>query len=649
MKLLAELQRQVAGMGTLRHAWFTSFNTDIEFVETYVLPATLGANTPRKRLEYEQLQQELTDKGVDFRVFSDPRFLETHRIKRSCIPVHGIRPVRAPNQWFSEASLFHPKGIYLEDRDGKRVIGAGSANLTLSGWGHNLEVFQFFEVGTYTNYKEIRQFFQQLCDAADINCELGERPKFAAKQENWRFVHSYQEASFPEQLLAGAHNTDLAVWSPYLPRDLAVFIDRLQAAAGAEGLRVHLVPDRIEGKYLRTQWSEALSQMKADVRLSFYKHPVTPHPNTVLCHAKLWKLPGKLAVGSWNFTGPGSNSLRDDQGQWSPDNNVEAGFIVDDRHSWRETCGQPLDIGADDCASPELLDETALEVTVLPPFDLHISFDWHAQAYAFAGKWLGELGKGGRDGYSVRLPGVADEVHLAWSAQRLPVQPGVLKVDDSALLRDRVFTVHHGGSEVQRSLVSELNASSRRAQSFECLQDLLEALVQGDEPQSLHELPFRVVLDSDTFPDEPLAAVPDPEATQGSDMPMRGGISYFRLFQSMLAYQQKLASLERLELLDHQVFSWPGCLLELVGKTQAELLKPGREVFNWLLANEVRWLCDFAQARRRKLVRGAKEREPGYTAAPVARWQELAFKLPAAPNGVPPEYTELVGRQCNHG
>ena len=78
MKLLAELQRQVAGMGTLRHAWFTSFNTDIEFVETYVLPATLGANTPRKRLEYEQLQQELTDKHVDFRVFCDPRFLETH-------------------------------------------------------------------------------------------------------------------------------------------------------------------------------------------------------------------------------------------------------------------------------------------------------------------------------------------------------------------------------------------------------------------------------------------------------------------------------------------------------------------------------------------------------------------------------------------
>ncbi len=88
MKLLAELQKQVRTMDVLRHAWFTSFNTDIEFVERHVLPATLGANTPRNRLEYEQLQQELTTREIDFRVFCDPRFLETHRIKRTCIPVY---------------------------------------------------------------------------------------------------------------------------------------------------------------------------------------------------------------------------------------------------------------------------------------------------------------------------------------------------------------------------------------------------------------------------------------------------------------------------------------------------------------------------------------------------------------------------------
>ena len=646
MKLLTELQKQVAGMEALRRAWFTSFNTDIEFLETYVLPATLGANSPRNRLEFEQLQQELIDKDIDFRVFCDPRFLETNRIKRTCIPIHGIRPARTPER-FSEKSLFHPKLIYLEDRGGKCLIGAGSANVSLSGWGRNLEAFQFFEVTTYANYREIRRFFEQICLAADIPCDLGNRRNFTAKQENWRFVHSYQTATFPEQMLGGARDTDLAVWSPYLPRDLAGFINLLQAAADADGLRVHLVPDRINGEYLRTEWSEELSRTINDGRLIFYDNPAARHPMTELCHAKLWKLPGKFAVGSWNFTGPGSNSLRDEQGCWSRDNNVEAGFIIDDRHDWREVCGGPLDLGASDCAPPDLLANEDIVVNALPPFDLHVSFDWHAQAYAFEGKWLGD---GPREGYSVCLPGVANAVSLKWNA-RSPLQPGQLIVDDSTLLRDRVFKIFHRDQEIQRALVSELNAKSRRAQSFETLQDLLEAFVQEDDPQSLHDLPFRIPLDTDTFPDDSVAAATaaEPEVTHKGDLSTRSGISYFRLFQSMHAYQHKVSNFVKLEELDRQVFSSPGCLLELVGKMHAELQQHFHEIFNWFLANEVRALCEFAHKRRRSLVRGVKEREPGYTAVPEGRWRELAFKMPAPPADVSPEYLQFVRKQWLHG
>ena len=632
-------------MGDLRRAWFTSFNTDIEFVETYVLPTTLGANTPRNRLEYEQLQQELTKKDIDFRVFCDPRFLDTTRIKRTCIPVHGVRPQRF-REWFSEESLFHTKIIYLEDHDGKRIVGAGSANLTLSGWGRNLEVFQFFEVTTYANYREIRQFFEQLCFATDITCDLHHRPNFTGDYENWRFVHSFQKESFPEQLLANARNIDLAIWSPYLPGDLASFIGKLQIATETEGLRIHLVADRIDGKYLRTNWTEELSRMKADGHITFYDSPVVRHPSSELCHAKLWKLRGKLAVGSWNFSGPGSNSLRDDQGNWSKDNNVEAGFIIDDRHDWREACGQPLDLGADDCAPLELLDKEGLVVNPLPPFDLHVSFNWHTQAYAFEGEWLGE---GERDGYSVRLPGVVDAVPLAWNGHRLPVRPGQLNVDDRTLLRDRVFTVFHAGKEIQRGLVSELNTKLRRAQSFQTLQDLLEAFVQGDDLESLHELPFRIPLEIDAFPDDAFVKTTDGDALLSDEGKTSVGISYFRLFQSIRAYQRKIEKLEKIEELDGQVFSWPGCLLELVTKTRAELQQTNREVFNWFLANEVRSLCEFARSRRRSLVRGMKQRESGYIGVPEARWRELDFELPPLPKGVPSEYSALVMEQWSHG
>jgi hypothetical protein len=638
VKLLQELKKQVEGLDTLRHAWFTSFTTDIEFVETYVLPVTLGANTPRNRLEYEELQQELTRKKIDFRVFCDPRFLETHRIKRTCIPVHGVRPQRRP-EWFSEESLFHPKVIYLEDCNGKRVIGAGSANLTISGWGRNLEAFQFFEVKSRANYREIRAFFASLCSAVDIRCTLDDRRKFPSDQEAWRFVHSYQDTTFPEQLLSGAKDLDLAVWSPYLPRDLAAFIERLEGASAAENLRIQLVADRVEGK-LRTKWGDALAGLKASGRLAFYENPVPRHQNTEMCHAKIWKVPGKLAVGSWNFTGPGSNSMRNAQANWSTENNVEAGFIIDDRHSWRDACGAWLDLGEDDCASQKLLEQEELKVDDLPPFDLHVSFDWHSQSYDFQGKWLDGRAK---SDYQVRLPGVRHLVPLAWTHRGEPVAPGLLAVDDKVLLRDRVFQVLQGDKECQRGLVSELNAASRRAQHFESLIDLFEALVQGDDAKGSIDLPFRTPLDSDSFADE--QPTPEDVEDQGGKETSRGPIGYFKLFQSIRAYKRKLSGAEKLEQLEQQVFSWPGCLLELTDKAREELAKPGRDVFHWFLGHEVRWLCECADARRRELMHGYKAREPQYKPVPKERWESLHLPPPVSPPGVRAEYLAQVQKQ----
>ncbi|MFD2366717.1 phospholipase D family protein [Pseudoduganella sp. GCM10020061] len=645
MKLLTELQKQVSRMGTLRHAWFTSFNADIEFIETYVLPVTIGANVPRNGLEYEQLQQALIDADIDFRVFCDPRFLETSRVKRTCIPVHGVRPARTANV-FSDTSLFHAKVIYLEDNEGKRVIGTGSANLTVSGWGRNLEAFTFLDINTFKNYREIRKFFTQLCLAADIECTLKERPRFEEKTDNWHFVHSYQDQSFAEQLLADADGSDLVVWSPYLPRDLVGFIGNLKAAAGIEDLEIHLVPDRLKGQYLRTEWNEDLGRMLATGRLTVYENPAPRHPNTELCHAKLWKLQGRLAIGSWNFTGPGSNCMRDADGTRGLDNNVEAGFIIEDRHDMWEACGRKLSPGANDFASPAQLDEESLEVKPLPPFDLHVTFDWLGQGYSFEGKWLGN---GQRGGFSVRLPGVTERVPLEWNSDHQPQQPGELEVDDRALLRDRICIVYRGDQEIHKELLKEKHVHSRRAQAFESLQDLLEAFVQDEDTKALPDLPLRAPVEEDppAPPDNPPA---DLDAPPDADPRNQGDISYFRLFHAMHVYRQKLSGLHTLKELDSHVFALPGCLLELVDKMREQIGYPGREVFNWFLANEVRSLCEFAQALRRRLIRGLSEREGDYTPVPVSRWRKLSTELPLPPPpaGVHKDYLNLLREQCEY-
>lgn len=645
MKLVTALQQQVSNMGPLRFAWFTSFSTDIEFIETYALPAAIGSEKPRTRLEYEELQQELTQQNIDFRVFCDPRFLETNRVKRTSIPVHGIRPERL-SQKFGEKSLFHPKIIYLEDINGKRVIGAGSANLTLSGWARNLEVFHFCEIKTYDNYREIRRFFAQLCAAANIPCELKARGKFPLLRENWRFVHSLQDVPFAKQLLDGTRNADLVAWSPYLPRDLAGFIGQLEATTGSTGLKVHLVPDLIEGKFLRTQWSEALGGMTVDGRLSFYDIPVQKSDKVELRHAKVWKLAGKLAIGSWNFTGPGANLLRNGAGGWGPENNMEAGFIIHDGNNWKKACGKQLDMGAGDCASIELLAREDLFVEKLPPFDLHISFDWLAHRYEFQGEWLkGEP----RGDFSVKLPGVKAFVSLKWSKKGKPSSPGALSIDDGILTRDRIFQVYDpNGNIIHQAVIAELNTKSRRVYSFESLHDLLDAFVHGDDPGTVANLPFRVPFDADTFADDRQILAWAHDSKLEAEAIEQVGISYFRLFRSTHAYEVMLAQIDELERLEQQVFSRPGCLLELVGKTREALDDPSRPIFNWFLANEVGSLCAFAKRRRRQLLRGSRGVIPAYKAAPKGRWDEVAVAPTDLPAGASQEYSELIKKQSGY-
>ncbi|EOC0123846.1 hypothetical protein ACWWI0_000279 [Cronobacter sakazakii] len=52
MKLLDAFKKQIADMGTLKRVWLTTFNLDISFVETWVLPAVLGMDPPVSRMDY---------------------------------------------------------------------------------------------------------------------------------------------------------------------------------------------------------------------------------------------------------------------------------------------------------------------------------------------------------------------------------------------------------------------------------------------------------------------------------------------------------------------------------------------------------------------------------------------------------------------
>jgi hypothetical protein len=636
MKLLNAFKDQLDKLGDLRYVWLTSFNINIEFIETYLLPAVLDMEQPKTRLDYEHFQIALTEKGIDFRVFCDRRFMEADRNKRTAIPVHGVSPAQW-DEWFSKESLFHPKVIYLEDVHGNKILGTGSANLTLSGWGRNQEVFSFHRVETKEQYDSVRYFFAEIAANVGLPEGLPERRGLPREEGGWTFVHSFQGESFIEQLFANARARELLVWSPYLSKDVATFIRRLKTVVAVEDMEIHLVPDRARGQFIRTPWTEALQELCDSGTLTFYENPTSRHDNIELCHAKVWRLGSKLAIGSWNFTTRGANLL-DETGQWDKGVNIEAGVIVTvtDGNSWRTTAvGKKIELSAAAFASEELLQEEALDVPVLPPFDIRAQFDWRAQRYEFTGHWHDGTPE---EGYAVKVPGHDAAIQLVWRPQKKELKVDALDIrDPTPLLHERRFQVVQGKKEVYRALITEIGLAYRRAQAFESLDDLLNAFVFGGEPGPGDDVPFRIPTSqsSDSLADEFI------EASQVDTSPGADDISYFRLFQATHQYGEKLKAIKSVVELNSWVFTRPGCLVELVEKTRNKVAAGKPTPFNWFLAQEVQTLCRKAERRRREL--GKTE-----DSLPKSRWDELHLDLPPMPAGIQRDYVEMIQKECGY-
>ncbi|MBL8353474.1 MAG: hypothetical protein JNM01_01375 [Delftia acidovorans] len=640
MKLLDAFRQQVRVLGPLRRAWFTTFNLGIPFFETHVLPELLqgDADPPANRMDYENMQLQLAERDIDLRVFCDLRMMEADQLKRTALPVHGVLPRRLGLEGFGPESLFHPKVIFLEDKDGRMVLGAGSANLSVSGWGRNQEVFCFHTVSNNKQYQQIKRFFEPLFVGAGLSKELGVRRQFKGDDEGWRFAHSFEGESFLELLLADTQAERMTVWSPYFSLDLAGLIEKIRILADRK-IDFAIVPDRVGNRHVRTKWSAAMGEMLDKGGLAFHDRPSPRADEIEMTHAKLWLAQGRrarLAVGSWNCTELGTSSfeLR----------NVEAGFLLDVATA-TQIAGQPLALGATDFSTDDMLRNDELDPPPYPlPFELQVSFDWTQGVYKVQGQ-LYEKSEG--TGYKLRLPGVKRLQALDWKERRIdgawPLQAVALELaDNEALLADHSYEVWRGNSLEYRGLVLETGLSHRRAQGYDSLKDLLNDWVEGVEPSGRGKLRLRPVLRNDDVPDDELA-LPAIAADAG-------GLSYFRVFHAFEQFRQRLREVDSRDILEMLLFVQAGSLQELVAKVNAQAAAPGSSaVFNWFLLQETDSLYAAAlEAHARTRAKYARSSPPEN-----AKWQSLKpdkrlSRLPPEIRGNA-EYMRQLRKACGYG
>lgn len=637
MKLLNAFRNQLETLGPLKRAWFTTFNLGIPFFETHLLPALLAADPPVNRMDYENMQLQLAELGIDVRIFCDMRMMEADQLKRTAIPIHGILPSWLEN--FDQESLFHPKVIFLEDTNGNMVLGAGSANLSISGWGRNQEVFIFRPVSHNEQYQQIKRFFTPLAKTAgiDITEAFGVRRRFVGNDTDWRFVHSFEKASFLQQLLAETEAVQLTVWSPYFSRDLASLLGKISNLVG-KNLKYAIVPDRVTHRYVRTEWSHELGQLIHAGKLSFHDHPMQHSDNIEMTHAKLWLASGvkaRLAIGSWNCTEPGCASFER--------SNIEAGIIIS-AAAKTQIAGKELCLDETNFGSEQLLKDEALEVEPYPlPFVLQVCFDWEDRIYNVQGKL--HMRSDGTH-YILRLPGVKNQIPLHWKTRRSegtwPLEPVMYEVaDNEALLADHCYEVWLDGQLLFRGLVQESSTAHRRAQGYDSLKDLLNDLITSVDSKTSTTAHLRQVLRHDELTDEAF----DTTTTDVSD-----SLTYFRLFHAFEQLRKRLRESTSMDALEKLLFVYPGSVQELVQKVREQLSASDVNiVFNWFLYQEANSL------QQEILEAYSNRRNKYYSKIPPANEKWNSLKIKGRPVSLPQElrsqkyYMQQIRKMCSYG
>ncbi|SOB75603.1 PLD-like domain-containing protein [Marinobacter sp. LV10R510-11A] len=636
MKLLKTFTDQLEALGEIRKVWLTSFVIDIEFIETYLLPAILKMDSPKTRMDYEAMQQELSSQGIDVQVFCDKRFIEPEQNKRTAIPVHGVSPERLPANGdvrFSETSLFHPKVIYVQGDKGA-ILGSGSANLTMSGWGRNREVFHFVPVENDPLADSVAAFFKPVFENVQqrFDWDLDVTGK-KGDQQDVVFCNSLVGSLFLTQLFGNHKSEELAVWSPYFSGDLAGLVKSLQAFIKNHSMSVKVVPDRVENEYLRTCWNDGLKELHEAGFLSLHSSPFKADDRLNMTHAKLWKTPSALAIGSWNFTQPGANLPTDVGGKTF---NVEAGFIVPDTVPVSVYLGMQLEFGPEMFATPDQLKQESLSVPAALPFDLRVVFDWQAERYVVSGAWVKKGAMA--DSYLLKLPGVDAPEQLLWDSDSGSLQTLRPRVPETKhLLANHRYEVLFDGVTAGAGLIIEQRADYRRAQQYDDLRGLFDDLIISAGAPSSDDVNYRVretedgevLVDSlsteeDSFSDGRQTEVPD--------------ISYFRLFSACHHYVEIVENCSTLKELEHWAFTRPGCLRELVEKTKVRISSMPEGLFNWFLAQEVNELC--ASAKKRLGQFGGTDNE-----AVMRRCDELSVAVPKLPRNLAKDYRQWLNRE----
>jgi len=571
IKLHKKFQDLLRKVGTIRTAWFTTYNFDISFFEKYVLSAIAGMPPTdiRGPTGFEILNDKIVkskDGKIDVKVFHDFRAMQAKK-KHTCIQTIGVNPKKIDDM-FSHG-VFHPKVALLINDKNQAWLITGSANLTISGWSRNSEGVIIEEIKDKKNAQSVTDFFLGLLQRDEEREQLEELnliwQKKLRKRRKWKFLHSISKDLLLDEL--ESETAEMLVWSPYFSEALDEIISshlpwvsnlKIIPDFTSSG-SIRMSPEAIEKTCLNpaVEWNRDLHDYKEVEEL--------------FVHAKIWLTLKKLAIGSWNFTEAGLNISKSNR------NNIEAGICKDIKEDSFQELKSNCQLKAMD--TPKGMNEDKLEKEAE---GLLHSWKISCQVYADWATFKYQLihQEESDSSFFIDLPGKEFRLPLLSLASS-----EVLFVDEkNILLKNRIFSVYDkkvGGEKVYSGILIELNPKQRPYLRFENLSDWTEGWLD-QRPENKPEL-SRLINGSDN----------DEEFTNAISNELKRDYSN-AWFSTFLAFEQLRIRIidANLEELDQVGYCIPGSvsqLPDLFEPIKKELDSEESEItqaFCWFMINE---------------------------------------------------------------
>lgn len=489
IKLYKHFLDEIAKIGRIKRAWFTTFNLDISFFEKYILSALTGNaySELKSAYDFEAINALLTndenfssEESIEVAVFCDYRAeLSTGRQKQTVVPVYKVNIEEIsglnPNLRYSEG-VFHPKVALLETYLGEYWLMTGSANLTLGGWSANRESIFFDQIRNTEIAREVGRFFSGITSPYK---EFKNHPllhklnngKFGSDTCKWTFISSFSTNTLSDHLISSNEQTRLLIWSPYFSSDLHKLLEQLQEKGFTD---ISIIPAKTETDKIRIteETFEKCSELK---RIYFRQDRSLTNATEAFVHAKVWITPKMLAIGSWNMTRSGMNISP------TSNNNVEAGILYNLSHREYEeilTFYPTVPLKKIAYASKEELEiekEQVLENFVVTT-DLVIDWD-KLEIQLFYPKYTALLEVISQDDF-ITLPGTG-KIRI-----RNLETPIDIRSYSTLLLNDRYYEIESKhGDLLYRGYLREKGLASRPVNSFHNIDDFLKGWV-SENPES---------------------------------------------------------------------------------------------------------------------------------------------------------------------